>query len=204
VIADDGADPELVAADLVGQAEHGPTSPATLISLSRGVADQVLIEIERLLSTDGWPTAAIAAEAWRNHGVVVVVEGHDEAIELANEYAAEHVEVQVDASELDRYLERLSNFGSLFLGEEATVVYGDKVVGTNHVLPTSRAARYTGGLWVGKFIKTLTYQRLSREGTRCIAPAAAAIADAELFAGHALTARLRLRRLEEYAAALAE
>jgi sulfopropanediol 3-dehydrogenase len=196
VIADESADAELVAADLLGQAEHGPTSPAILISLSKPLAKEVVRHVERLLRADGWATAAVAAEAWRDHGAVAVVESREAAVELANEYAPEHLEVQVDEPELDFYLASLRNYGSLFLGREATVVYGDKAVGTNHVLPTARAARYSGGLWVGKFLKTATWQRLTDEGTRRIAPAAAAISDAELFGGHALTARMRLDRLD--------
>jgi sulfopropanediol 3-dehydrogenase len=197
ILADENADARLVAADLLGQAEHGPTSPAILISLSRTLAEAVLEEVDRYLAGD-WPTADVASISWRDHGSVVVVESRDEAVELANWYAAEHVEVQVDENELDYYLDELRNYGSLFLGEEATVVYGDKAVGTNHVLPTMRAARYSGGLWVGKFLKTVTYQRLDDEGTRATAPAAAAISDAEMFAGHALTARIRLERVTEH------
>jgi sulfopropanediol 3-dehydrogenase len=124
----------------------------------------------------------------------VVVGTREEAIALADEYAPEHLEVHADEDELDAYLTGLRNYGSLFLGREATVTYGDKAVGTNHVLPTARAARYTGGLWVGKFLRTVTYQRLTDEGTRRIAPAAAAIAEAEMFMGHAITARMRLER----------
>ncbi|HEY1367561.1 MAG TPA: histidinol dehydrogenase [Gaiellaceae bacterium] len=193
VIADGAADAELVAADLLGQAEHGPTSPAILVSTSRQLAVDVAAAVERLL--DSWPTASVAGPAWRDHGEIVVVRDGEEAIEVADRYASEHVEVHVAEEKLDLYLERLRNYGSLFLGPEATVVYGDKAVGTNHVLPTARAARYTGGLWVGKFLKTVTYQRLTAEGTRAIAPAAAAISDAERFAGHAITARMRLERL---------
>jgi sulfopropanediol 3-dehydrogenase len=193
VIADDSADPELVAADLAGQAEHGPTSPAILISLSHALATEVTEALDCLLET--LPTGEVAGAAWRDYGVVAVVESRQEAIELANSYAPEHLEVQVEADELDAYLAGLRNYGSLFLGEHATVVYGDKAIGTNHVLPTSRAARYSGGLWVGKFLKTLTYQRVSPEGTRRVAPVAAAISDAELFPGHALTARMRLERV---------
>lgn len=192
VIADGDADAELVAADLLGQAEHGPTSPCVLISTSRPLAERVLAAVDELL--ERWPTAEVAGEAWRAHGSVAVVADRDEAIALANEYAPEHLEVQVAEDELDAYLEGLRNYGSLFLGEQATVTYGDKAVGTNHVLPTARAARYTGGLWVGKFLKTLTYQRLTEEGTRLIAPAAAAISDAELLEGHGLTAKMRLER----------
>jgi sulfopropanediol 3-dehydrogenase len=192
VIADARADPELVAADLLGQAEHGPTSPAILISTSADLAGQAMEWVDRLLET--WPTAAVAGQAWREHGSVAVVADDAEAMALADEYAPEHLEVQVSPDKLDAYLQGLRNYGSLFLGDQATVVYGDKAVGTNHVLPTMGAARYTGGLWVGKFLKTCTYQRLTAEGTRAIAPAAAAISDAEQFAGHAITARMRLER----------
>ena len=193
VLADGAADPELVAADLLGQAEHGPTSPAVLVTHSRALAERVEAELERLLGD--WPTREVAAEAWRAYGEIVVTHDRDESIQIANRYAHEHVEVHARDDELDAYLAGLRSYGSLFLGAEATVVYGDKAVGTNHVLPTARAARYTGGLWVGKFLRTATFQRLSPEGTRRVAPAAAAISDAESFAGHALTARMRLDRL---------
>lgn len=189
VIADGTANADLVAADLLGQAEHGPTSPAVLISLSHSLASGVMDRISHMLAQN--PDGA-AALAWRDHGQVIVVDSAAEAIELADQLAYEHVEVQVDESALDDYLDGLRNYGSLFLGEEATVVYGDKAIGTNHVLPTARAARYTGGLWVGKFLKTVTYQRVTSEGTASVAPVAAAISEAELFAGHALTARMRL------------
>ncbi|HEV7846704.1 MAG TPA: histidinol dehydrogenase [Thermoleophilaceae bacterium] len=192
VLADAHADPELVAADLLGQAEHGPTSPAVLVTPSRALGEAVALAIDRLLLD--WPTREVAGEAWRACGEIVVALDRDEAIEVANRYAHEHVEVHAAEDELDVYLEGLRNYGSLFLGAEATVVYGDKAVGTNHVLPTAGAARYTGGLWVGKFLKTVTFQQLTDEGTRRIAPAAAAISDAESFAGHALTARMRLER----------
>jgi sulfopropanediol 3-dehydrogenase len=195
VIADESADAKLVAADLLGQAEHGPTSPAILISLSQALAERVIHEVDKFLAGP-WPTAEVAGPAWREHGTVAVVDGREEAVALANWYAAEHVEVQVDDAKLAYFFDELRNYGSLFLGEEATVVYGDKAVGTNHVLPTLRAARYSGGLWVGKFLKTVTYQQLDREGTARVAPAAAAISDAELFSGHALTARMRLDRLQ--------
>jgi sulfopropanediol 3-dehydrogenase len=194
VIADASADPEIVAADLLGQAEHGPNSPAILITTSRELGARVVAEIDRLLETT-WPTAEVAGAAWAGHGTVAVVDSHEEAMALSDEYAPEHLEVQVEPERLDDYLEGLRNYGSLFLGPEATVVYGDKAVGTNHVLPTMGAARYTGGLWVGKFLKTCTYQRLTDEGTRTIAPIAASIATAERMAGHALTATMRLDRL---------
>jgi sulfopropanediol 3-dehydrogenase len=194
VLADETADAELVAADLLGQAEHGPTSPAVLVTTSRELGTAVEGEVDRLL--ERWPTRDVAGEAWRACGEIVVAADRGEALELVNRYAFEHVEVHVAEDELDEYLGGLRNYGSAFLGAQATVVYGDKAVGTNHVLPTAGAARYTGGLWVGKFLKTLTHQRLTEEGTRRIAPAAAAISDAERLAGHALTARMRLDRLE--------
>jgi len=198
VVADETADPELVAADLLGQAEHGPTSPAILITTSEALGKQVISDVDRLLET--WPTADVAGAAWHAHGSVAVVEGRDEAIELANSYAPEHLEVQVDEEELAYYHSRLRNFGSLFLGTQATVAYGDKAVGTNHVLPTMGAARYTGGLWVGKFLKTCTYQRLTENGTLLVAPAVAAISTAEFMGGHALTATMRLDRLAQASA----
>jgi sulfopropanediol 3-dehydrogenase len=194
VLADETADPTLIAADLLGQAEHGPTSPGVLITTSMEVGEQTGDEVQRLLET--WPTAKAAGPAWADHGEIVVVGSVEEAIALANEYAFEHLEVHADEADLDIYLEGLRNYGSLFLGSRATVVYGDKAIGTNHVLPTAGAARYTGGLWVGKFLKTLTFQRLTDEGTARIAPAAAAISEAELFAGHAITARMRLEALQ--------
>jgi len=196
VIADETSDAQLVAADLLGQAEHGPTSPAILISVSRQLALDVIAQVDDML--EALPDTAVAATAWRDHGEVIVVESDAEAIELANVFAPEHLEVQVEASVLDTYFDGLRNYGSLFLGEEATVVYGDKAIGTNHVLPTKRAARYTGGLWVGKFLKTVTYQRVTAEGSARVAPVAAAISEAELFAGHALTARMRLERAAQH------
>jgi sulfopropanediol 3-dehydrogenase len=192
VIADDSADPRLVAADLLGQAEHGPTSPAGLIAIGEDVGRAVMAEVEDLLTT--WPTADVAGEAWRQHGWVVIAADDDEAIALSDEAANEHLEVQVAPDKLARYGERLRNYGSLFLGEEATVAYGDKAVGTNHVLPTLRGARYTGGLWVGKFLKTCSFQELTQEGTRRVGPAVEAICAAENFAGHGLTATMRLER----------
>jgi sulfopropanediol 3-dehydrogenase len=193
ILAEAGADPGLVAADLAGQAEHGPTSPAVLVTPSAELAAAVVAELAALLA---WlPTREVAGAAWRDHGEIVVARDREEAIEIANRYAPEHVEVHAPEHELDAYLDGLRNYGSLFLGEQATVAFGDKAVGTNHVLPTAGAARYTGGLWVGKFLKTLTHQWLTEEGMRQIAPAAAAISEAELFPGHALTARMRLERV---------
>ena len=189
VIADAQADPELVAADLLGQAEHGPTSPAVLVTTSRELGLEVIARADTLLG--GWPTAEVAGAAWRHHGEVLVAGDREEAAAEADRRAPEHLEVH--AADPDWWRERLRNYGSLFLGD-STVAYGDKAVGTNHVLPTAGAARFTGGLWVGKFLKTVTYQDLTAEGTRRVAPAAAAISDAEGFAGHAITARMRLER----------
>jgi sulfopropanediol 3-dehydrogenase len=193
VIADDTADPELVALDLLGQAEHGPTSPAVLITTSRALGEAALEHVGRWL--ERFPTREVAGAAWEAHGSIAVVESDAEAIALSDQIAPEHLDVQVVPDKLEHYRLSLRNYGSLFLGPEATVAYGDKAVGTNHVLPTLRAGRYTGGLWVGKFLKTCTYQRLTEEGTRRVAPAVAAIALAEHMEGHALTATHRLERL---------
>jgi sulfopropanediol 3-dehydrogenase len=157
VIADDGANPRVVAADLIGQAEHGPTSPAALITTSAQLAEAVESEIERQLDA-GLATAETARQALRDHGATYVVATPEEAVARADELAYEHVEVLT--AEPRWYLERLRNYGALFLGEGTTVAYGDKTIGTNHILPTAGAARYTGGLWVGKFMKTVTHQQV--------------------------------------------
>lgn len=191
IIADGTADPQLVAADLLGQAEHGPSSPAVLVTTSEDLGRAVLAAVDEWLDTD-WPTADTAGAAWRNHGQVILCTDLDEAVRVSDEIAPEHLELQLDERSNERVAGELRNYGSLFVGSEATVAYGDKGVGTNHVLPTRRAARYTGGLWVGKFLKTCTWQRLTGEGTRQVAPAIAAIAEAEMMEGHALTAELRL------------
>ncbi len=197
VIADESADPRLVATDLLGQAEHGPTSPAGCIAVGEGVGRAVSEAVDELLPT--WPTADVAGAAWRDHGWIAIAADDEEAVAISDDAAYEHLEVQVSEDKLDWYVERLSSYGSLFVGDQATVAYGDKAVGTNHVLPTSRAARYTGGLWVGKFLKTCTYQRLTAEGTQRVAPAVAAISHAEHFEGHALTAEVRLERVAQTA-----
>src|ERR687889_1409678 len=194
IIADDSADPRLLAADLLGQAEHGPTSPAILLTTSRDVGEATLGEVDRWLE-GGWPTKEVAGEAWRNRGEVVICESDEEMVRVSDEYAPEHLEVQT--RDPDWFLEHLTNYGSLFLGEHSTVSYSDKGIGTNHVLPTGKAARYTGGLWVGKFLKTVTYQKVSEEGTGYVAPSAAASSDAEFFYGHALTCRIRLERTQK-------
>lgn len=190
VIADDSADPRVVACDLLGQAEHGPTSPAILITTSRALGEAVLRECERQIPSLG--TREIVREAWDRNGEVIVVGSDEEAAALADEYAPEHLEVQT--LNLDWYLGRLQNYGSLFLGEESTVAYSDKTIGPNHILPTGKAARYTGGLWVGKFIKTVTWQRLSREASGRVAPTVARICEIEGMLAHKATADLREER----------
>lgn len=190
VIADDTADPALVATDLLGQAEHGPDSPAWLIVTSAAMGNAVIREVDRQLET--LPTAAIASLAWRDHGEVAVVADFDEAIALSDQYAPEHLEVMT--ADNAYFLEKLRNYGSLFLGEESTVAYGDKGVGTNHTLPTAGAARYTGGLWVGKFIKTVTYQQLSPEASHRIAPIMGRLCHMEGMLAHEITADVRLKR----------
>ncbi len=190
VIADDSADPALVATDLLGQAEHGPDSPAWLITTSETFGRQVLSEIERQLLT--LPTAEMAGAAWARWGEVAVVDDDDAAIALSDHYAPEHLEVMTARD--DYYLAKLKNYGSLFVGEESTVAYGDKGVGTNHTLPTGRAARYTGGLWVGKFLKTVTYQRLTPEASERIAPVIARMCATEGMLAHEITATVREQR----------
>jgi sulfopropanediol 3-dehydrogenase len=190
VIADDSADPALVATDLLGQAEHGPDSPAWLVTTSEQFGRAVLSEIERQLLT--LPTREIAAVSWQNLGEVAVVADDDAAIALSDQYAPEHLEVQTRRN--DYYLASLKNYGSLFLGEESTVAYGDKGVGTNHTLPTGRAARYTGGLWVGKFLKTVTWQRLTPEASQRLAPVIGRMCAAEGMLAHERTADVRVER----------
>jgi sulfopropanediol 3-dehydrogenase len=190
IVADDSADPALVATDLLGQAEHGPDSPAWLVTTSRKLGEAVLKEVDRQLET--LATAKTAGPAWRDHGEIVVVDSDDEAIALADEYAPEHLETMTARNEY--YRQKLRNYGSLFSGEESTVAYGDKGVGTNHTLPTAKAARYTGGLWVGKFIKTVTYQYLTEDASRRIAPIMSRICYAEGMIAHGITADVREKR----------
>jgi sulfopropanediol 3-dehydrogenase len=188
VIADDTADPGVVAADLLGQAEHGPTSPAILATTSADLARETMREVDRWLET--WPTAPIAGQAWRDYGTIIVCEDDDEVVQVTDEIAPEHLEVQT--ADPDWFAARLRNYGTLFIGTHATVTYSDKAIGTNHVLPTGQAARYTGGLWVGKFLKTVTTQRVTAAGSAIVAEPAAVVADAELMFGHAISSRLRL------------
>jgi sulfopropanediol 3-dehydrogenase len=190
VIADETADPFVVAVDLLAQAEHGPTSPAILIALSRDLAEQVLGHIPAIVET--WSTGDVAGTAWRDLGVAVVADSRDEAVELSDAYAPEHLQLQV--AEPEWYEARLRNYGTVFVGEETTVAYGDKAVGTNHTLPTNGAARYTGGLWVGSYLKVLTYQRLTREASVRIGAHTSAISNAEGMVGHAASADIRLAR----------
>ena len=190
VIADDSVDGELCAADLLGQAEHGPTSPAILLTNSEALARDTLTEVERQLET--LATAETAGQAWRDYGQVIVCDGYDEMLTVADAIAAEHV--QVMTRDPQYFLDRLTNYGALFLGPETNVSYGDKVIGTNHTLPTRGAARYTGGLWVGKFIKTCTYQRISEEASVTVGQYCSRLCALEHFAGHKEQADIRLRR----------
>jgi sulfopropanediol 3-dehydrogenase len=188
VIADDTADPAIIACDLLGQAEHGPTSPAILATTSEDIARETIKEVERWLET--WPTAEVSRQAWNDFGTVIVVDDRDELVKVADEIAPEHLEVQ--CADTEWYVEHLTNYGGLFIGTHSNVVYGDKVIGTNHTLPTMGAARYTGGLWVGKYLKTVTTVRSTAEGSQQVAEHGAVVADAELMYGHAVASRLRL------------
>ena len=191
VIADESVDGEMCATDLLGQAEHGPDSPAILITNSEKLARETMREVDRLLEI--LPTAGIARKAWDSYGEVIVCDSYEEMLAVANEYANEHV--QVMTRDPDWFLERMTNYGALFLGPRTNVAYGDKVIGTNHTLPTRKAARYTGGLWVGKFLKTCTYQRvLTDEASAMIGEYCSRLCALEGFAGHGEQANLRVRR----------
>jgi sulfopropanediol 3-dehydrogenase len=190
ILADESADAEMVATDLLGQAEHGPTSPAILITTSERLAQETLIEIGRQL--EDLPTADLAGKAWQDYGQIILVDDDAEMLAAADRVAAEHV--QVLTRDPSYFLARMTNYGALFLGPETNVAYGDKVIGTNHTLPTKRAARYTGGLWVGKFIKTVTYQRVSADATAAIGEIGARLCRVEGFEGHARQCDLRVRR----------
>ncbi len=190
IIADETADPEIIACDLASQAEHGPDSPAWLISTSRALAEKVIERMPEYIERLSEPNRSTAQSAWRDYGEVVVVDSREEAVEVSDRYASEHLEVH--CRDLDWWLENLSNYGSLFLGEETTVSYGDKCSGTNHILPTKGAARYTGGLSVAKFIKALTYQRMSQQANRDVGAVTARISRAEGMEGHARSGDDRL------------
>ena len=192
VIADEiGCDGELAATDLLGQAEHGPDSPAVLLTTSRALAEETMREVERLLTI--LPTADIARRAWESFGEVIVAEDDAEMVRIADDIASEHV--QVMTRDPDYFLKHMTNYGALFLGNRTNVSYGDKVIGTNHTLPTKKAARYTGGLWVGKFIKTCTYQRvLTDAASTLIGEYCSRLCALEGFAGHGEQANIRVRR----------
>jgi sulfopropanediol 3-dehydrogenase len=192
IIADDSADAGLVATDLVGQAEHGHESPAWLVCLSRKFGEDVMRRVPPLIERLPEPAREAAGAAWRDYGEVVVCASREEAAEVSDRYAAEHLEVH--AGDLDWWLARLTNYGSLFLGEETTVAFGDKASGPNHILPTKGAARYSGGLSVHKFLKSLTWQRMTREANRDIAPVTARISRLEGMEAHARTADERLAK----------
>lgn len=191
VLADDSADAHIVATDLVSQAEHGPDSPAVLITNSRSLGEDVLRRIPALIAA--LPEANRVAEvSWRDYGEIIVVDTRDEMVQVSDEVASEHLEVQ--CKDLDWWKRNLRNYGSLFLGEETTVSFGDKTSGPNHVLPTRNASRYTGGLYVGKFLKTVSWQRMTREATRDVATATARISRMEGMEGHAKSADVRLEK----------
>jgi sulfopropanediol 3-dehydrogenase len=191
IIADNSVDGEICATDLLGQAEHGPTSPAILLTTSETLARETMSEVERLLSI--LPTADVARKAWEDFGEVILCDDADEMVLEADRIASEHV--QVMTRDPDYFLNRMSNYGSLFLGPRTNVAYGDKVIGTNHTLPTRRAARYTGGLWVGKFLKTCTYQRvMTDEASAMIGEYCSRLCVLEGFLAHAEQANVRVRR----------
>ncbi|MGZ2281022.1 histidinol dehydrogenase [Vibrio alginolyticus] len=191
VIADEkGCDPELAAADLLGQAEHGYNSPAVLLTNSETFAQETIKEIERQLTI--LPTAEVAGKAWADYGQVIVCDSYEEMVEVADDIASEHVQVMtVDPK---YFLDNMTNYGALFLGRETNVSYGDKCIGTNHTLPTKKAARYTGGLWVGKFIKTCTYQRVTEAASLKVGEYCSRLCALEGFAGHKEQADIRVRR----------
>ena len=191
VIADESSDGEICATDLLGQAEHGPTSPAILITTSEKLAQDTLTEIKRLL--DILPTSNITKISWENFGEIILCKDEEDMLIEANKLSYEHVQVMTKNPTF--FLDNLKNFGSLFLGEETNVAYGDKVIGTNHTLPTKKASRYTGGLWVGKFLKTCTYQRIENKNTSAeVGEICSRLSLIEGFAGHAEQANIRVRR----------
>lgn len=191
VIADDSVDGQLCAVDLLGQAEHGPTSPAVLLTNSEKLARDTLAEVERQLTI--LPTAAIARQSWADCGEIIVCDTKEEMLEVADDLAFEHVQVMTE--DVDYFLNNMTNYGALFLGPRTNVSFGDKVIGTNHTLPTNRNARYTGGLWVGKFLKTCTYQRvLTDEASATMGEYCSRLCHMENFAGHGEQANIRVRR----------
>jgi len=190
VIADDTSDPVVVACDVLGQAEHDPNSGQIVVCLSEEHGKRILKEIERQLGI--LPTRAIASQSWQSYGSLICATSRDEAISLMDDWAPEHLELLVE--DKDYYFNRLKNYGSLFIGEETTVAYGDKSIGTNHILPTGRAARYTGGVWVGKFLKTVTYQKMTKEASLIVGEVTSRQCRVERMIAHALTTDLRVDR----------
>jgi sulfopropanediol 3-dehydrogenase len=191
IIADDSVDGEICATDLLGQAEHGPTSPAVLLTDSEKLARDTMAEVERLLSI--LPTREIAQRAWKDYGEVIVCASADEMVREADRIASEHV--QVMTHDPNYFLQNMRNYGSLFLGPRTNVAYGDKVIGTNHTLPTKKSARFTGGLWVGKFLKTCTYQKVQTDdASTMIGEYCSRLCVLEGFLGHAEQANIRVRR----------
>lgn len=195
VIADDSCDGEMVATDLLGQAEHGTNSPAILLTNSQEIVDETLAEIDKQLKT--LATAEVAGQAWRDYGQIILCDSEEEMLGEADRIASEHVQVMTRDPEY--FLENMTNYGALFLGPETNVAYGDKVIGTNHTLPTKLAARYTGGLWVGKFIKTCTYQRVTPEATATIGEYCSRLCELEGFSGHKAQADIRVARYKDRA-----
>ncbi|MCL7746007.1 histidinol dehydrogenase [Halalkalibacter alkaliphilus] len=193
VIADETSDAEIIATDLLGQAEHGPTSPSALITTSKTLAEETVKEIERQLET--LPTADVASVAWNDYGSIIIVDSLEEAVVEADKLAYEHVEILTENP--DYFLENMTNFGALFLGPETNVAYGDKVIGTNHTLPTKGAARFTGGLWVGKYLKTCTYQKATPEASVVVGEYGSRLCELEGFMGHKAQADLRVRRYKK-------
>ncbi len=192
IIADETADPEIVAVDLVGQAEHGYNSPAWLYTTSQNLADAVMKRVPELIEELPEVPKLSAEAAWRDYGEVILCDTNEEMIKVSDDYAPEHLELQT--KDLKWFHERLKNYGSLFIGEETTVAYGDKCSGTNHILPTKGAGKYTGGLFVGKFIKTLSFQRMTKESTKEVGAAAARISRYEGMEAHARTGDVRLKK----------
>jgi len=192
IIADHTADKEMIAVDLVGQAEHGPNSPAWLYTTDKSLCEFVIKRVPELIAELPETSRNNADAAWRDYGEVILCDTNEELCEISDKYAPEHLEVQ--AENLDWWLDKLKNYGSLFLGEETTVAYGDKCSGTNHILPTKGAAKYTGGLFVGKFIKTVTFQRMTKESNKQVGAAAARISRLEGMEAHARTGDARLRK----------
>ena len=177
---------------MLGQAEHDPNSGICLICLSEDSAHKIIKEVERQLAV--LPTKDVASISWANNGIVYVAESPEEAIKLSDDYAPEHLELHTRAETVDYYFDNLKNYGSLFIGEETTVAYGDKSIGTNHILPTSRAARYTGGVWVGKFLKTCTYQKMTPEASREHGKICERQCKIENMQAHGITAKVRVER----------